>query len=144
MHFGNNRYFVVQEHTKEAISRELFQAYRLVLHHWKLPNPPAVPKWIWQVGTILMLEWYIYQYRGCHDKFEKIWAPWLDTHGLSPLGLVIGRMVSLGVTEDLTNDSSSVFALYYVNVIPDNYALWIGVVMSYIFCILWLRIHCNH
>lgn len=40
------------------------------------------------MGNTLIFKRYVYQHRGCPGKFEKLWAPWLDTPGLGPMELL--------------------------------------------------------
>lgn len=78
----------LQKFSKEAIAIALFQACRVILTHWKSDTLPTCKEWIVYMGDTLHLEKFIYQQRGCPDKFEKIWVPWLDFPGLSLLDLV--------------------------------------------------------
>lgn len=41
----------------------------------------------------LRLEKYIYQHTGRPGKFDNLWGTWLDTPGLSPLELVMDRLL---------------------------------------------------
>lgn len=45
------------------------------------------------MGAILQLKKYIFQHRGSIGKFDKLWAPWLDTPGLTLLHLIMDRLV---------------------------------------------------
>lgn len=72
---------------REAVARALLQAWRVVLRYWKSTDSPP-QKWIQCIGETLRLEKYIYQHRGNPRKF-----PWLDTPGLSPLELVMDRIL---------------------------------------------------
>lgn len=78
---------------KQAIARALFQARKLILRHWKAVVPPALREWLAQMGDTLRLEKYIYQHRGRPQKFDKLWSPWLDTPGISPIDLVMDRLL---------------------------------------------------
>lgn len=79
---------------KQAISRALFQARKLILRHWRGTEPPTLQEWITQMGDTLMLEKYIFQHRGRPEKFNTLWSPWLDTPALSPVELVLDRLFS--------------------------------------------------
>lgn len=84
---------VPEEMTRIAITRALFQARKLILLGWKSTSPPSVRSWITHMGNTLIMEKHIYQHRGSPNRFERIWAPWLDTPGLSPRELVMSRLL---------------------------------------------------
>ena len=83
----------LEDNPRQAIGRALFQARKLILHHWKASEPPKISEWITQMGAMLRMEKYIYQHRGRRGKFDLLWAPWLDTPGLAPLELVLERIL---------------------------------------------------
>lgn len=55
--------------------------------------PPSVATWVTHMVNTLLMERYIYQHRGNSGKFERLWAPWLDTPGLSPKEPVMMRLL---------------------------------------------------
>lgn len=75
-------------HSREAVHRVLFQARKLIMTYWKSEKPPTIKEWTDNINATLRLERLIYQHRGSMQKFEKLWAPWLDVSGLAPLELV--------------------------------------------------------
>lgn len=77
---------------RQAIRRALFQARLLILRHWRSTCPPTVQEWITQMGATIRMEKIIYQHRGATQKYEKLWAPWLDTPGLAPIDLIYDRL----------------------------------------------------
>lgn len=79
---------ILEEPTRVAVNRALFQARKKLLLLCKSPDPPAHQMWISHMGYTLVFEKYVYQPRGCLGKFEKLWGPWLDTTGLRPWELV--------------------------------------------------------
>ena len=83
----------LDDNSRQAILRALFQARRLILRHWKAVDPPTLKEWITQMGDTIRMERYVYQHRGCSRKFEQVWAPWLDSPGLSPVDLVMDRLL---------------------------------------------------
>lgn len=82
---------LIKEHSKQASARALFQAQ--IIRHWKATDSPTLKVWIAQMEDTLRLEKYIYQHKGRPHKFNKLWDPWLDSPGLSPVDLVLDRML---------------------------------------------------
>lgn len=66
--------------------------FRLIHRHWKAVDPPTVTEWIAQIRDTLRLEKFIFQHKGRSGKFDKLWAPWLDTPGLSPVDLALDKL----------------------------------------------------
>lgn len=85
--------FPLMAPTREVVARALFQAWRVILRHWKSTDSSSNKEWIQCMGESLRLEKYIFQHRGHPHKFDNLWSPWLDTPGLSPLELVIDRLL---------------------------------------------------
>ena len=79
--------------TREAITRALFMARKLIMRHWISEEPPTVREWITALGSTLRMEKVIYQHRGCSGKFERLWDSWLGTPGLAPDDLVMDRIL---------------------------------------------------
>lgn len=52
--------FIIEDHSKLAIARALFQTHLLILRHWKTVEPPTLKERIPQMGNTLWLEKYIY------------------------------------------------------------------------------------
>lgn len=71
-----------------AFARALFQARKIILMKWKSVTPPSVKSWIQHMGNTLTMEKYIYQHKENPGKFDRLWAAWLDTPGISPRELV--------------------------------------------------------
>lgn len=80
-------------HVREALTRALFVACKLIMMHWRSEAPPSFKGWITALGNILKMEKIIYQHRGCSKKIEKLWEPWLGTNGLVPDDLVMDRLL---------------------------------------------------
>lgn len=57
----------VEETSRLAIARVLFQARKLILRHWKSTDNPTVKEWLTQMGDTIRLEKCIYQ----HNKIRK-------------------------------------------------------------------------
>lgn len=74
---------------REAVSRALFQARKLLLHHWISQSPPTIEIWLANMGITLQYEHLIYQHRGSSNWFSMIWGCWLAYPGLAPLNLVL-------------------------------------------------------
>lgn len=61
---------VVQDiFVREAASRELFQARKLILLKWISQSSPTSQMWIDYMGVLLRYERLIYQHRGNPSKF---------------------------------------------------------------------------
>lgn len=58
----------VEDTSRQAIARALFQARKLILRHWKSTDPPTVQEWITQMGDTIRLENFICQHSGCKGK----------------------------------------------------------------------------
>lgn len=71
----------VEEVTKQAIARALFQARKIILRHWKSIEPPSWKEWVVIMGDTLRLEKCMFQHRGCPNKYQAVWSPWLDSQG---------------------------------------------------------------
>lgn len=83
----------MEDNARQAVARALFQACKLILRHWKATEPPVLKEWIAQMRESIRMEKYVFQHRGRPGKFERLWMPWLDTPGLSPVDLVMDRML---------------------------------------------------
>lgn len=83
----------MEDNARQAAARALFQARKLILRHWKATEPPVLKEWIAQMRESIRMEKYVFQHRGRPGKFERLWVPWLDTPGLSPVDLVMDRML---------------------------------------------------
>lgn len=46
----------VEDDPKQAITRALFQARKLILRGWKVTEPPTLKEWVTQMGATLRLE----------------------------------------------------------------------------------------
>lgn len=84
---------ILENISRMAFARALFQARKTKLLQWKSATPPLVKTWIQQMGTTLVMDKYIYQHRGNPGKFDKSWDAWLDTPGISPVELVQMRLL---------------------------------------------------
>lgn len=85
---------ITEENPKQAITRALFGARKLILSHWKATEPPTLKEWVTQMRVTLRLEKYIFQHRGCPGKFDPVWSSWLNTAGLAPVDLIQDRILS--------------------------------------------------
>ena len=94
---GVTEEYVEEMYTREAVQRALFQARKLIMVHWKSETPPTLREWTDKMGEMMRMEKLIYQHRGSNRKYENLWAPWLDTPGLSPVDLVMDRLLGLNV-----------------------------------------------
>lgn len=83
----------IKEKPKQAIARAFFQVGKHILRHWKAVEPPTLKEWISQMGDTLSLEKYIFQHIGCSHKFNDMWDSWLNSPGLSPVDLVLDRLL---------------------------------------------------
>lgn len=75
---------------REAVSKALFQACKLVL--WKFTSNPTLKEQVENMGTILRQEHITYQHRGCLAKFNSVWGGWLDFPAPIPVDLVMDRL----------------------------------------------------
>lgn len=82
-------------HTREAIHRVLFQARKLIMVHWKSEDPPSIRERIHNIGEVLRMEKLIYQRRGSTQRYERLWALWLDAPGLALVDLIMDRLLGL-------------------------------------------------
>lgn len=85
--------FIPDVHFREAVSRALFQARKLLLQHWISQSPPTIEMWLANMRIPLQYERLIYQSRGNTNWFSKIWGCWLASPGLAPLDLVLNRLL---------------------------------------------------
>lgn len=80
---------VVQDvYMREATTRALFQACKLILAHWISKTIPTVQMWVDQMDITLRYGKLISQYRGNSSKFEKVRGklaehPWFGPSRLS-------------------------------------------------------------
>lgn len=83
----------VEEVTKQAIARALFQARKQILRLWNAVEPPSWKEYLETMGDMIRLEKNTYQHRGSSHKFQSLWSPWLDTPGLSRTDLILDRIL---------------------------------------------------
>lgn len=74
---------VTTKHTKLFTFYAAYYARKTILSKWKLPDPPQLSAWRALINTVLPLYKLTYMGRNCPQKFDKIWAAWVQARHLT-------------------------------------------------------------
>lgn len=75
-----------------AVARILYMAQKVLAFHWLDNAPPTLRELVNKVNCLLLLDRGVYLKRGSPNKFEALWAKWLDTPGLASAILTRSRL----------------------------------------------------
>lgn len=70
------------KHTKLFKFYVAYYARKMILSRWKLPDIPQLSTWRALINTVLTLYKPTYMGRNCPQKFDKIWATWVQARHL--------------------------------------------------------------
>lgn len=71
------------KHTSLFVFYAAYYARKAILLKWKLPEPPQLSTLKTLINTVLPLYKLTYMGQNCPQKFEKIWASWVQARHIT-------------------------------------------------------------